>query len=128
MAIKKPELNIYISAEATEDEKLAVVGAFDESFVVVPHKGELRFSERLLPLVITIAVGVVSNAFWDLLKSAINKFRTQPGSHIKRETVITIRRNQRDFNITKDTFFVREIDEDRQYQSIDEMFDELKSD
>ena len=126
--MEKPKLNVYISAESTAEEKAAVVSAFDDSFVVIAHKGELRFSENLLPLVITIAVGVVSNAFWDLLKSAINKFRKQPSSKIKRETIIKIRKKHRDFIITKDTLFVREIQEDRQYQSIDELFDELEND
>jgi hypothetical protein len=126
--MEKPELNVYISAEATDEEKLTVINAFEERFEVIAHKGELRFSENLLPLVITIAVGVASNAFWDLLKSAVNKFRKQSSSKINRETVIKIRKSQKDFIITKDTLFVREIQEDRQYQSVDELFDELEND
>ena len=133
--MEKSKLNIYVSAEATEDEKLAVVQSFEDGFEVFLHKGEYRFSEGLLPLVVTIALAVASNpvavnvasdALWDLLKAGVNKLRSQPKSKIHRETVIKIWTHQREFFITKDSLFAREQKEEKEYRSIEELFDDLK--
>ncbi len=99
------------------------------------HNGEYRFSEGVLPLVVTIALAIASNpvavnigsnALWDLLKAGVCKLRSQPKSKINRETVINIRTQEREFVITKDSFFACEKQQVKEYHSIDELFDDLK--
>lgn len=134
--MEKPKLDIYVSAEASEDEKFSIAESFDDLFEVSLHKGQYRFSEALPPLVITIAiavtqnpvaVNVASNALWDLLKIAVNRFRNQPKSKINREVIIKIRTQQRELIITKDKFFAQEKMQEKEFSSIEELFDELKN-
>lgn len=132
----KPELNIYVSAEASDEEQAAVMECFDEHFEVLLNKGELRFSDNLLPLVVTFVIGMTSNpvavniassAVWDLLKIGINRLRNQPKSKIERETIIKILTHEKQLTITTDGIWAREKEEERTYHSIDEFFDDLRN-
>ncbi len=130
----KTKLNIYVSAEASEEEKATVTECFDEHFDVLLNKGELRFSDNLLPLVVTfvlvttsnpVAVNVASNAVWDLLKIGINRLRNQSKSKIEREIIIKIITHEKHLTITTDGIWARDKEEERSYHSIDEFFDDL---
>ncbi|MEK6284966.1 MAG: hypothetical protein AABO57_04430 [Acidobacteriota bacterium] len=132
---ERPGLDIYASAEASDIERSAIAESFGQGFEVSLHNGEYRFSEGVLPLVVTIslaiasnpvAVNIASNALWDLLKAGVLKLRSQPKSKINRETVIKIWSQEREFIIAKDSFFAREKQQQREYHSIDELFDDLK--
>ena len=132
---ERPKLDIYASAEASDVERSAIADSFGQGFEVSLLKGEYRTSEDSLPLVVTIAlaiasnpvaVNIASNAFWDLFKAGVHKLRSQPKSKIKRETVIKIWTQERVFIIAKDSFFAREKQQEKEYHSIDELFDDLK--
>lgn len=132
---ERPKLDIYASAEASDAEQSAIAESFAQGFEVSLHKGEYRFSEDVLPLVVTIALAIASNpialsiasnAFWDLLKAGVHKLRSQPKSKINRETVIKIWTQEREFIIADKSFFAREKRQEKEYRSIDELFEDLR--
>ncbi|MDX6528484.1 MAG: hypothetical protein QOH41_774 [Blastocatellia bacterium] len=122
----KPHLDVYVSAEASEDEKAAVAECFDE-FDVSFQKGEYRFSETALALVVSIFLGVVSATAYDLLEAAVMRLRSR-ASKIDRKIEVKIRRTRREYIITPDVFVARENTEETYFSSVDELFDDLKRD
>jgi hypothetical protein len=123
----KPTLDIYVSAEASDDEKSVVAESFD-GFEVSLRKGEYRFSETVLSLVVSIFLGVVSAAVYDLLKAGVKKLRRQPKSKIGRDIEVKIRKSQAEYIITRDVFVARENTEEKHFSSVDELFDDLQRD
>ncbi len=98
---ERPKLDIYASAEASDVERSAIADSFGQGFEVSLHKGEYRASEDSLPLVVTIALAIASNP-----------------------VAVNIASNV--FIIAKDSFFAREKQQEKEYHSIDELFDDLK--
>lgn len=125
--MEKPPLDVYVSAEASDDERSAVAESFD-GFDVSLHKGELRFSETTLTLVISVFLGVVSAVVYDLLKAAVKRLRSQPNSRINRKTEVKIRKSQTEYIITPDVFMARKNTEERYFLCVDELFEDLKRD
>lgn len=123
----KPRLDVYVSAEASEDERAAVAECFDE-FDVSLQKGEYRFSETALTLVVSIFLGVVSATAYDLLKAAIMRLRSRAKSKIDRKIEVKIRKSQTEYIITHEAFIARKTTEEQSFTSVDELFDHLKRD
>ena|SRR5436190_8283098 len=125
-AMQKPHLDIYVSAEASDDEKATVVEAFD-GFNVSLQKGEYRFSETPLTLAVSVFLNVVSNAVYDLLKAGVKKLRSQPKSKIPRKVECRIRRFQTEYIISDNVFVARTNTEEKFFSSVDDLFDDLVS-
>lgn len=125
--MEKPPLDLYVSPEASDEERSAVAESFD-GFDVSLHKGEFRFSEPTLTLVVSVFLGVVSAVVYDLLKTAVKRLRNQPNSRINRKTEVKIRKSQTEYIITPDVFIARKNTEERYFLSLDELFDDLKRD
>ncbi|MCA1604447.1 MAG: hypothetical protein LC775_02970 [Acidobacteria bacterium] len=62
--MQKPHLDLYISAEASDDERAAVAACFEE-FDLSLQEGEYRFSELALTLVVSVFLSVASSAIYD---------------------------------------------------------------
>lgn len=123
--IQKPNLDIYLSAEASDDEKASVADCFDE-FEVEIYKGEYRASETVLTLVVAVFLGVVSSAVYDLLKKAVSKLRHQ--AKLKRQVEVKVHRSKIQYVITPDVFLAIENTEERHFSSLEDLFDDLKQD
>jgi hypothetical protein len=123
--IEKPHLDVYVSAEASNVEKTAIAVCFDE-FEVEIHKGEYRFSEHVLTLVVSIFLGVVSSAIYDLLKNAVLKLKRQ--AKVTRDVEVKIHKSKVEYIISRDIFVARENTEERYFSSVEELFDDLKQD
>jgi hypothetical protein len=123
--MQRPPLDVYVSPEASDDERSAVAESFD-GFEVSLIKGEYRFSDAAASLVINIFLAVVSAAVYDLLKAGINKLRSQPKSRIGRKTEVKIRVTQKEYIITPDVFVARENTKERYFSSVEELLDDLK--
>jgi hypothetical protein len=123
--IEKPNLDVYVSAEASDDEKTAVADCFDE-FEVEIHKGEYRASEIVLTLVVTVFLGVVSSAVYDLLKKAISKLRHD--AKLSRKVEVKVHKSNVQYIITPELFLAIENTEERYFSSLEELFDDLKQD
>ena len=123
--MQKPHLDVYVSAEASDSERATVTECFDE-FDVSLQKGEYRFSETALTLVVSVFLGVVSAAAYDLLKAAVMKLRNRAQSTIERRIEVKIRRSQTEYIVTADVFRARKNTEEICFSSIDQLFDDLK--
>lgn len=110
----KPQLDIYVSAEASDDEKAAVADSFD-GFEVSLQRGEYRFSEATLTLVISVFLGVVSNAINSLLKAGITKLRSQPKTKVPRKVEFKIRKSKTEYIITDNVFVARKETQERYF-------------
>ncbi len=120
-------LEIGVGRETSEDEVSAVVDSFVEPFKISINRSLNRFSENVLPFEIHIAIRpIVSGAFYDLLKTAILKLRSKP--EIKRNLSIGIKKHDKTFYVTKHSCFMQSHREEKTYQSIDDLFDDLKED
>jgi hypothetical protein len=123
--MQKPRLDVYVSAEASDNERAAVTECFDQ-FDVSLQKGEYRFSETTLTLVVSIFLGVVSAAVYELLKVAVMKLIDRSRSKIDRKLEVKIRRSKTEYIITADTFMARNNTEEQYFSSVDDLFDDLK--
>jgi hypothetical protein len=125
--LQKEKLDIYVGQESWPDEYEAIEEAFGESFEVTITPSIHRFSEGELPLLISFAIGAVaSGIFYDLIKKAILKLLDLQGTKITRRTVIRIRKEEREAIITKDSYFISSVKEDKEYESLDGLIDDLK--
>jgi hypothetical protein len=124
--MEKPHLDVYVSAEASDGEKAAVAESFD-TFDVSLQKGEYRFSEPVLTLVVSVFLSVVSNVIYDLLKASVKKLRSQPKSKIPRKLEFKIRRSNTEYIITDNVLVARNRTEERYFSSVDDLFDDLIS-
>ncbi len=123
--MQKPHLDVYVSAEASDIERATVTECFDE-FDVSLQKGEYRFSESALTLVVSVFLGVVSATAYDLLKAAILKLINRSRSKIDRKLEVKIRRSKTEYIITADAFMARNNTEEQYFSSVDDLFDDLK--
>lgn len=127
--MERPTLNIYVSAEASDGELSAIADSFDNGLEVHVQKGVYRTSEDLLSLAINFAIGATaSGLFFKLLEAGIRKLLNQPKSKIDRKIEIRIKKQEKEFRITSDSLSVRESHEQREYQSLDGLFDDLRKD
>lgn len=122
-----PTLNVYVSAEASNEELSAIADSFPDGLEVHIHKGVYRASEDLLSLAINFTIGATaSGLFFKLLESGIRKLLNRHKSKINRNIQVRIKKQEKEYIITNDSLFVRESHEQREFQSIDEVFDDLR--
>lgn len=124
--MEKPRLDIYVSAEASDDEKAAVADSF-AGFEVSLQRGEYRFSEITLTLVVSVFLSVASNAIYDLLKAGVKKLRRQPKTKVARKLEFKIRKSKTEYIITDNVFVARQGTEERHFSSVDDLFEDLIS-
>lgn len=122
---EKAHLDVYVSAEASEDEKAAIAACFEE-FELEIHKGEYRASETVLTLVVTIFLGVVSSVVYDLLKKAVSKLRRE--AKLNRKVEVKVHKSKVQYIITPDVFLALENTEERYFSSVEELFSDLQQD
>jgi len=127
--MEKFTLNVYVSAGASDEELSAIAESFDDGLEIYIQKGVYRASEDLLTLVVNFAIGATaSGLFFKLLESGIRKLLNQHKSKISRNIQVRIKKQEKEFIITKDSLSVRESHEQREFQSIDVLFDNLRKD
>lgn len=121
-------LTLTVGVDTSDDEAALLVAAFDGFDVTVERKA-LRLSQAALPLLVSFAVGVLSNAGWDLLKSAMLKVRSARSSRrVTRKVVIEVETRRRQFVIADNQFVIREGTDERVCTTFEELFEEMRRD
>jgi hypothetical protein len=80
----KPHLEIYTAKEASDAEVEIIRQAFTDNFDVNVHKEIMRFSEGQLPLIISIAIGVLSSLLATGLVASVKR-RSHLNEQIERQ-------------------------------------------
>lgn len=84
----KPNLEIYTAKEASDAEVEIIRQSFADHFDVSVHKEIMRFSEGQLPLIVNIAIGVLSSLIATGLVASVKRlFSTLPPKKADRATV-----------------------------------------
>ena len=129
----KPQIDISISREATDEQLAIVEQVFSEHFEVSVSKNILRFSEFDLPLAIAFSINLVSAVSWDLIKlSAQTLFRRLPPRDAKRATVEIHQRGERNVIISQSKVIIINVNvggttpEEKFYDSLDTAIEALE--
>ncbi len=89
----KQHLDIYTGKETTDEEVEIIRQSFTEHFNIDIYKETIRLSDTDLPIVINIALGVVSHAVFALLVLCTRQLFHRLRSNDKRDATVKIEIN-----------------------------------
>lgn len=121
----KPKLQIRVGYETADKDADAVKAAFSEFFEVEVVKSIRRLSVGDLPLIVDIAVGVISSGLYDLFKLSVIQFFSKRSSVEK--GVIMFRHEDEQLIFTKEGALRRKSMVETRFNTSEELFDFLKS-
>jgi len=125
----KPDLQINIGRETSDEETQEILSAFSPYFEVKCEKNIVRLSADWLPLIIDFSVAAVGGGLlYDALKGSLVSLREKfKAKKLSRSPAATIRINKNTYVITEEKIFLQSIDVELSFNSVEEFIQYIES-
>lgn len=125
----KPDLQINIGRETSDEEIQEILSAFSPYFEVKCEKNIVRLSADWLPLIIDFSVAAVGGGLlYDALKGSLVSLREKfKAKKLSRSPAATIRINKKTYVVTEEKIFLQSIDVELSFNNVEEFIQYIES-